>query len=251
MSNPTQSQIALVTGAAQGLGNRIAARLLAAGYRVVLTDRSLPAAEAAARAMDASGERVMPLALDVGRKADFEAALAAVLERWGDLQVLVNNAAVTRATPVMEISPEEFAEVVNINLGGTFAGCQVIGRHMADRGYGRIVNMASLAGQNGGTSTGAHYAASKGAIVTLTKVFAKELAVQGVTVNAIAPGPIDSPMVKALVPEERLPGLLGAIPVGRLGDADFIGDMVVQLARPEAYFVTGTTQDINGGLFMR
>ncbi|MNQ20526.1 3-oxoacyl-[acyl-carrier-protein] reductase FabG [compost metagenome] len=251
MSNPTQSQIALVTGAAQGLGNRIAARLLEAGYRVVLSDRSLPAAQAAARAMDASGERVMPLALDVARKADFEAALAAVLERWGDLQVLVNNAAVTRATPLMEISPEEFAEVVNINLGGTFAGCQVIGRHMADRGYGRIVNMASLAGQNGGTSTGAHYAASKGAIVTLTKVFAKELAGRGVTVNAIAPGPIDSPMVKALVPEERLPGLLGAIPVGRLGDADFIGDMVVQLARPEAYFVTGTTQDINGGLFMR
>ncbi|SEJ18799.1 3-oxoacyl-[acyl-carrier protein] reductase [Pseudomonas linyingensis] len=251
MSNPTQSHVALVTGAAQGLGNRIAARLLAAGYRVVLTDRSLPAAETAARAMDASGERVMSLALDVGRKADFEAALAAVLERWGDLQVLVNNAAVTRATPLMEISPEEFAEVVNINLGGTFSGCQVIGRHMADRGYGRIVNMASLAGQNGGTSTGAHYAASKGAIVTLTKVFAKELAGQGVTVNAIAPGPIDSPMVKALVPEERLPGLLGAIPVGRLGDADFIGDMVVQLARPEAYFTTGTTLDINGGLFMR
>lgn len=251
MSNPTQSQIALVTGAAQGLGNRIAVRLLEAGYRVVLSDRSLPAAQAAARVMDASGERVMPLALDVARKADFEAALAAVLERWGDLQVLVNNAAVTRATPLMEISPEEFAEVVNINLGGTFAGCQVIGRHMADRGYGRIVNMASLAGQNGGTSTGAHYAASKGAIVTLTKVFAKELAGRGVTVNAIAPGPIDSPMVKALVPEERLPGLLGAIPVGRLGDADFIGDMVVQLARPEAYFITGTTQDINGGLFMR
>ncbi len=251
MSNPTQSHVALVTGAAQGLGNRIAARLLEAGYRVVLTDRSLPAAEAAARAMDASGEQVMPLALDVASKADFEAALAAVLERWGDLHVLVNNAAVTRATPLMEISPEEFAEVVNINLGGTFAGCQVIGRHMADRGYGRIVNMASLAGQNGGTSTGAHYAASKGAIVTLTKVFAKELAGRGVTVNAIAPGPIDSPMVKALVPEERLPGLLAAIPVGRLGDADFIGDMVVQLARPEAYFTTGTTLDINGGLFMR
>jgi 3-oxoacyl-[acyl-carrier protein] reductase len=151
----------------------------------------------------------------------------------------------------MEISPEEFADVVNINLGGTFSGCQVMGRHMADKGYGRIINMASLAGQNGGTSTGAHYAASKGAIITLTKVFAKELASQGVTVNAIAPGPIESPMVKALVPEERLPTLLGAIPVGQLGDADFIGEMVVQLARPEAYFTTGTTLDINGGLFMR
>lgn len=251
MGNPTQSHIALVTGAAQGLGNHIAARLLAAGYRVVLTDRSLLAAEAAALALDQTGERVMPLALDVAHKADFEAALAAVLERWGDLHILVNNAAVTRATPVMQISAEEFAEVVNINLGGTFAGCQVIGQHMANQGYGRIVNMASLAGQNGGTSTGAHYAASKGAIITLTKVFAKELAGRGVTVNAIAPGPIESPMVKSLVPEERLPGLLGAIPVGKLGDADFIGDMVVQLARPEAYFTTGTTLDINGGLFMR
>ena len=251
MSNPTESQIALVTGAAQGLGNHIAARLLAAGYRVVLTDRSAAAAEAAAQAMDASGERVMPLALDVASKADFESALSSVLERWGALHVLVNNAAVTRATPVMEISPDEFAEVVNINLGGTFSGCQVVGQYMAEQGYGRIINMASLAGQNGGTSTGAHYAASKGGIITLTKVFAKELSGKGVTVNAIAPGPIKSPMVTALVPEERLPTLLGAIPVGQLGDADFIGDMVVQLARPEAYFTTGTTLDINGGLFMR
>ena len=87
--------------------------------------------------------------------------------------------------------------------------------------------------------------------MTVTKVFAKELASKGVTVNAIAPGPIDSPMVTALVPEERLPTLLGAIPVGQLGDADFIGDMVVQFARPEAYFTTGTTWDVNGGLFMR
>lgn len=122
---------------------------------------------------------------------------------------------------------------------------------MAAKGYGRIINMSSLAGQNGGTSTGAHYAASKGGILTLTKVFAKELASRGVTVNAIAPGPIDSPMVKALVPEELMPALLSAIPVGQLGEADFVGEMVVQLARPEAVFVTGTTWDINGGLFMR
>lgn len=251
MSNRTQSHIALVTGAAQGLGNHIAKQLLAAGYRVVLTDRSLVAAKAAASFMDDTGELVMPLALNVANKPDFEQALATVLERWGDLHVLVNNAAVTRATPVMDISAEEFAEVVNINLGGTFSGCQVMGRYMAKKGYGRIINMASLAGQNGGTSTGAHYAASKGAIITLTKVFAKELAAKGVTVNAIAPGPIESPMVKALVPEERLPALLGAIPVGQLGNADFVGELVVQLAKPEAYFTTGTTLDVNGGLFMR
>lgn len=251
MATPTNTQIAMVTGAAQGLGFSIAACLLGAGYKVVLTDLNVEAAEQAAAQLDPAGERVFPLALNVSRKEDFDTALASTLERWGELHVLVNNAAVTRATPVMEIDAREFAEVVNTNLGGTFSGCQVIGQYMANEGYGRIINMASLAGQNGGTSTGAHYAASKGGILTLTKVFAKELASRGVTVNAVSPGPIDSPMVKALVPEERLPGLLKAIPVGQLGEADFIGDMVVQLARPEASFATGTTWDANGGLFMR
>tara|TARA_R110002167_G_scaffold7798_2_gene36447 strand:- start:3012 stop:3767 length:756 start_codon:yes stop_codon:yes gene_type:complete len=251
MTDSVTTQVALVTGAAQGLGNHIARRLHGAGYKVVLSDIHLAAAQAAASELDIRGETAMAVALNVAHKCDFESALAVVLEQWGSLQVLVNNAAVTRATPVMDITLEEFNQVVNINLGGTFAGCQVLGGYMAKQGYGRIINMSSLAGQNGGTSTGAHYAASKGGILTLTKVFAKELAGGGVTVNAIAPGPIDSPMVKALVPAERLPGLLANIPVGKLGDADFIGDVVVQLASPQAYFTTGTTWDVNGGLFMR
>lgn len=252
----SDSQVALVTGAAQGLGYQIASRLLESGYRVVLTDIDGDAVTQAALALDKTAlsdkdSRVLPLVLNVANKSDFEVALSHVLDHWGELHVLVNNAAVTKATPVMDISPEEFNDVVNINLGGVFVGCQVMGQYMASQGYGRIINMASLAGQNGGTSTGAHYAASKGGILTLTKVFAKELAANGVTVNAIAPGPIESPMVTALVPEERLPSLLSAIPVGKLGDGDFIGDMVVQFARPEAYFTTGTTWDVNGGLFMR
>lgn len=244
-------QIALVTGAAQGLGYAIAGRLFAAGYAVVITDLSLARAQAAAEALDTSGERVLALKLDVSSKADFEAALAATLTRFGALQVLVNNAAMTMTTPVMQISPEEFDRVMSLNTRSIFVGCQVFGTHMAAAGYGRIVNMASLAGQNGGTATGAHYAASKGAIVTLTKIFAKELAANGVTVNAIAPGPIDSPMVHAVVPPQRMAGMLANIPVGRLGDADFLGDLIVQLARPEAYFTTGATWDVNGGLFMR
>lgn len=247
----TVKQSALITGAAQGVGFDIAKKLLAAGYQVALTDVNFEAVCQAAQELDPTGESVMPLTLDVAEKSDYQIALAAVLEKWGSLHVLVNNAAVTKATPVMEISPEEFNRVVNINLGSVFVGCQVIGAYFADQGYGRIINMASLAGQNGGTSTGAHYAASKGGIVTLTKVFAKELASKGVTVNAIAPGPMESPMVKALVPEERLPTLLAGIPVGCLGNTEFIGDMVVQFARPEAYFTTGTTWDVNGGLFMR
>jgi len=245
------NQVALVTGAGNGLGQHFAARLLAAGYTVALTDRDLAAASAAARALDPTGEHTLALRLDVAIKADFQAALAQVLERFGALHVAVNNAAVTKTTPLMQISPEEFDAVVGVNLRSVFLGCQVLGAHMAEAGYGRIVNMASLAGQNGGTATGAHYAASKGAIVTLTKIFAKELASRGVTVNAIAPGPIDSPMVRAAVPPERLEGLVANIPVQRLGDADFLGDLIVQLARPDAYFTTGATWDVNGGLFMR
>ncbi|NWL77155.1 3-oxoacyl-ACP reductase [Pseudomonas taiwanensis] len=245
------SQIALVTGAAQGLGLAIASRLFAAGYAVVITDLSLEGAQAAADRLDPSGERSLALKLDVASKADFELALTATLERFGALHVVVNNAAMTMTTPVMQISPEEFDRVLSLNTRSVFVGCQVFGAHMAAAGYGRIVNMASLAGQNGGTATGAHYAASKGAIVTLTKIFAKELAANGVTVNAIAPGPIESPAVRAAVPAERMEGLLANIPVKRLGDADFLGDLVVQLARPEAYFTTGATWDVNGGLFMR
>ncbi|WP_028628785.1 SDR family NAD(P)-dependent oxidoreductase [Metapseudomonas resinovorans] len=245
------SQVALVTGAAQGLGLAIASRLFAAGYAVVITDLSLERAHAAADRLDPSGERSLALKLDVASKADFESALAATLERFGALHVVVNNAAMTMTTPVMQISPEEFDRVLSLNTRSVFVGCQVFGAHMAAAGYGRIVNMASLAGQNGGTATGAHYAASKGAIVTLTKIFAKELAANGVTVNAIAPGPIESPAVRAAVPAERMEGLLANIPVKRLGDADFLGDLVVQLARPEAYFTTGATWDVNGGLFMR
>lgn len=245
------NQVALVTGAGQGLGQRFCARLLAAGFDVVVSDRDLAQAKACAEQLQGQGGRVLAVKLDVASKPDFEQALAQVLEHFGALHVVVNNAAITKTTPLMQISPEEFDAVVGVNLRSVFLGCQVLGAHLAEAGYGRIINMASLAGQNGGTATGAHYAASKGAIVTLTKIFAKEFASRGVTVNAIAPGPIDSPAVHAAVPAERLPGLLANIPVQRLGDADFLGDLIVQLARPEAYFTTGATWDVNGGLFMR
>ena len=122
---------------------------------------------------------------------------------------------------------------------------------MAQVGYGRIVNIASLAGQNGGTATGAHYAASKAGIVALTKVFARELANQGVTVNAIAPGPLDLPSLHALLPPEKLATFLQQVPVGVLGEPDFVAELVLLLASPQAAFATGATWDFNGGLWMR
>ncbi|MFD8820178.1 SDR family NAD(P)-dependent oxidoreductase, partial [Streptomyces sp. NPDC059627] len=167
------------------------------------------------------------------------------------VHVLVNNAGRAKVEKLMEISPESFAEVVSANLDGTFFGCQVLGTYFAERGYGRIVNIASLAGQNGGTATGAHYAAAKGGVATLTKVFARELGPSGVTVNAISPGPQDLPIVRETVPPEQLAAIEESIPVRRLGRPRFIADMAVLLASEHADAVTGACWDANGGLYMR
>ncbi len=252
MAHDAAHDVAIVTGAAQGLGEAIARRLHATGYKVALADVSLDKAEAVAQSLDASGETAMALQLDIRNKVDFETARDALIARWGGAQVLVNNATVTLHTPLMQISPEEFNTVITTNLGGTFLGCQVFGAYFAQQKYGRIINLASLAGQNGGTSAGAHYASSKAGILVLTKVVAKELANAGVTVNAIAPGPIDLPAVRATVPPEKLRHIIdNVIPVHQLGDANFIADTLVHLASRQAGYVTGAAWDLNGGIFMR
>ena len=243
--------VAVVTGAAAGLGRIIATELHAAGFRVVLSDLDARGASSAASEIDPSGETARGASLDVRKKSDFESMFAAILETWGLPRVLVNNAALTLTTPVMEIEPDEFSRVLEINLRGTFLGCQVFGAAMAKSGAGRIINVASLAGQNGGTASGAHYASSKAGILALTKIFARELAPRGVTVNAIAPGPLDLPSVRAAVPPEKLDRLVQAIPVQHLGDPRFVARLVALLAGPDAGFATGAAWDVNGGIYMR
>lgn len=248
---PEQIQTAVVTGGARGFGAAVCRALHKAGYRVVITDVA-PGDEAQALAseLDLAGETAITATLDVGKPADFQEVLDKCVERWGSVEVLVNNAARTMAQPLIDIDPVVFNEIMATNAGGTFAGSQIFARHFKARGYGRIVNMASLAGQNGGTATGAHYAASKGAILTLTKVFARDLAPFGITCNAIAPGPMDTPMVRGVV-GDNVEGFLKNIPVGQFGDPDFVAQMVVMLASPEAAFVTGACWDVNGGLYVR
>ncbi|MER2533841.1 MAG: SDR family oxidoreductase [Rhizobiaceae bacterium] len=251
MTEPATAQTAVVTGGAAGFGAAVSRALHEAGYRVVIADLNLDAAGRLARELDASGRTAAGVPLDVRLPERFQAVLDGAVERFGSVEVLVNNAAVTQASPALELDVADFNAVMAVNAGGVFAGNQIFGRYFKQRGYGRIVNLSSLAGQNGGTSTGAHYAASKGAILTLTKVFARELAPFGVTVNAIAPGPMDTPLVHELVPESRMPALLANVPVGRLGDPRFVSSMVVLLASPAAAFVCGACWDVNGGLFMR
>ncbi|TKC88279.1 SDR family oxidoreductase [Trinickia terrae] len=244
-------RIVLVTGAARGLGAVVARRFHQAGYRVGLADIAFDEVQGVARELDASGDTACAIRLDVTSKADFAAALDTLVQRWGGVDVLVNNAGASKVVPVMDITAEQFDLVIDVNLRSVLFGCQVFGQYFADRGEGRIVNVASLAGQNGGSATGAHYAAAKGGAITLTKVFARDLAARGVTVNAISPGPLDLPIVHESVPADKLKTVIAGIPVGRLGSAQYVADVAVLLASPDAYFANGACWDVNGGLYMR
>lgn len=245
-------QTALITGAAQGLGLAIAERLFNEGYNVAISDVDFAAATKAALTLDPSNERVIALELNVQDKSAFDSALERVNEKFGQCQVLVNNAAMTPTTSVMDISADEFDQVLSTNLRGTFFGCQVFGKYFSEKKYGRIINMTSLAGQMGGTASGAHYAASKGGILTLTKVFARALADQGVTVNAVAPGPVDMPSTREKVPAEKLEQIVNTmIPVKKMSSSGFVADMVAMLATEKSGCTTGACWDTNGGIFMR
>jgi len=245
------SRVVLVTGAARGLGVAIATRFHAAGYRVAIGDIAIEQAEQVARQLSPDATSAIAIALDVTSKRDFEQARNILLEQWGRIDVLVNNAGASKVVSAMDITADQFDWVMDVNLRSVLFGCQVFGQHFAEQGIGRIVNVASLAGQNGGSATGAHYAAAKGGVLTLTKVFARDLAAAGVTVNAISPGPMDLPIVYESVPEDKLQAVIANIPVGKLGSAEYVADIAVLLAAPHAYFATGACWDLNGGLFMR
>lgn len=246
------TQVALVTGAAQGLGLAIAEALLNSGFKVVLTDVNLEGVEAAAKKISPAYKNTLGLKLDVLNKEDFQLALEKVIDAFGNCSVLVNNAALTPTTPVMEITGEEFSRVLDVNLRGTLFGCQVFGEYFSSNHYGRLINMASLAGQMGGTASGAHYASSKGGIITLTKVFARQFADQGVTVNAVAPGPVDVSSIRDKVPAEKLEEIINTmIPVKAMSNPALIAAMVAILASKEANTVTGACWDANGGIYMR
>jgi 3-oxoacyl-[acyl-carrier protein] reductase len=241
---------AIVTGAGRGLGEAIAIELAARGARVLLADLDGDAAELAAAAIRDSGGQAESAPLDVADWAAVHQTVAHFTARAERLDILVNNAARSVARSFWEIDPVEWDDVMAVNLRGVAAGCRAAGAIMREARWGRIVNLASLAGQQGGINGGAHYAASKAGIVVLTKVVAAELAGAGVTVNAVAPAAIEGRVFDAM-PAERREAIAASIPVGRPGRPEEVAATVAFLASERAAFITGSTIDVNGGLFMR
>lgn len=246
------NRIAVVTGATGGLGIAMCKALADQGRQVVASH--LPGepftteAEQWRTEMKNEGYEVAILPLDV---TDFDGCgsfVKAVEEQFGPIDILVNNAGITNDAPLKRMGPEQWNQVINVNLNSMFNMCRQVFEGMCDRGFGRIVNVSSLNGEKGQFGQ-SNYAATKAGIYGFTKSIAQEGARKGVTVNAVSPGYIDTPMVRK-VPEKVLNAIVDGIPVGRLGQPQDIARAVVYLTDDDAGFVTGTNLSVNGGQYM-
>ncbi len=234
---------ALVTGAARGIGLAITERLVADGARVVLADLDGAAAKSAAERL---GESVMALVADVTRADHVEHIVAAPIERWGRLDIVVNNAGITgRSFPVHELTDDDWHRVIACDLTSVFLVCRAAVRHMLTAGGGRIVNIASIAGKEG-NATLVPYSSAKAGVIGLTKALAKEVATKNIFVNAVAPAVIRTGLLEQMEPT-TVDGLVAKIPMGRMGKPEEVAALVAWLASDECSFSTGAVYDLSGG----
>jgi acetoacetyl-CoA reductase len=238
------ARVALVTGGTRGIGRAIVERLKADGMQVAAGYSGND--EAAAECAKTLG--IMVVKGNVGSFADCQHAVEAIEKELGPIDVLVNNAGITRDGVFHKMNSEQWSEVIRVNMDSLFNMTRQVIEGMRDRGWGRIVNISSINGQKGQMGQ-TNYSAAKAGMIGFTKALALENARKGVTVNCIAPGYIDTEMVQA-VPEKVLEGIIAQIPVGRLGKGEEIADMVAFLAGERAGYVTGTTLALNGGQYM-
>ncbi len=243
---------ALITGAGGGIARALALRLAAEGAQLVLSDIDPVRAQDAARAVQARGGRATPLAADVTDPASVKAMVAAAASAMDGIDILVTCAGgYTAYARFDEIDPDDWDQVIALNLRSVFLCCTAVLPFMKRAGWGRIVNLGSLAGRS--TSAGsspAHYAAAKAAVSMMTQYLAKDMAGHGITANTVAPGTTRTARVNALLTPEKEAGFAGMTPIGRLAEPEDIVGTIAFLASDDAAYVTGTTIDVNGGRLM-
>jgi 3-oxoacyl-[acyl-carrier protein] reductase len=243
-----QGRIALVTGASQGIGRACALELARAGTTVALAARNEAKLAEVAAEISAAGGQAAAFALDVASEESIKTGARAVIERFGKVEILVNNAGITRDGLMMAMKRADWDDVVGTNLTGAFLLTQALLRPMLKNRWGRIINISSVVGRTGQAGQ-VNYASSKAGLIGMTRSLAREVASRGITVNAVAPGYIETPMTAVLDDKQR-EAMMAAIPLGRAGTDLEIAQSVAFLASDAAAYITGHVLDVNGGMFM-
>jgi 3-oxoacyl-[acyl-carrier protein] reductase len=250
----SQSAVAIVTGAAGGIGAATARALAARGARVAVADLRPAAAEEAAARLRGEGFDVEPVSVDVGSEPSVRAMVDTVLSRWGRVDILINNAGVESSKPFLEITLDEYERVMRVNTTGVWLCCQAVIPAMLRQGSGCIVNVSSVAGQRGGGLLGTSaYSTSKGAVIAMTKALAREFAKSGIRVNAVSPSLTMTDLAQRQL-DRLAPGTLDRViamtPIGRVGQAEEIAAVIAFLTSDEASFVAGHVLNVDGGTAM-
>jgi 3-oxoacyl-[acyl-carrier protein] reductase len=241
-------KVAVVTGAAQGIGKTITLLLAEKGASLVLCDINLEAAEETAREIEERGGKCLVLKSDVSNFQDAEKIIKQAVERFGSIDILINNAGITKDNVLLRMKEEQWDQVMAVNLKGTFNFTKASIKVMLRKRSGRIVNIASITGMMGNAGQ-ANYSASKAGVIGFTKAVAREYADRGITVNAVAPGFIATAMTDA-IPEKEKEELIKQIPMKKLGTPEDVANAVYFLASDEARYITGHVIGVNGGLYM-
>ena len=243
-----ENKVAVVTGAAQGIGKAIATLLASKGATVVVCDINLEMATETAREIESAGATCHAIKADVTQLGDADQIVKETVQQCGSLDILVNNAGITKDNVLLRMKEEQWDQVMSVNLKGTFTCTKAAIRVMMRQKKGTIINVASITGLMGNAGQ-ANYSASKAGVIGFTKAVAREYADRGITVNAVAPGFISTAMTDA-IPEKEREALIDQIPLNRLGSPEDVANAVYFLASEEASYITGQVISINGGLYM-
>lgn len=246
--NRLENKVAIITGAAKGIGKATAEKFLQEGAKVVIWDVDVSAGKATTETFQGQGHDCLFMQVNTSRLEEVQEATTKVMDQYQKIDILLNNAGITRDASLKKMTPEQWQQVIDVNLTGVFNCTKAVSPHMVEQGYGRILNASSVVGVYGNFGQ-TNYVASKAGVIGMTKTWARELGRKGITVNAVAPGFIQTEMI-GTVPEKVIDMMLSRTPMSRLGTVEDIANAYLFLASDEASFITGVTLNVDGGLII-